>query len=105
MLTITKTAEQKFKAQLEHMPDAIGIILGVKKTGCSGFSYTIDYVFEESYTDILIKLNNYMYIDPAAVLYLKGITIDYVKKGLNEVFDFINPNEKAKCGCGESFTV
>lgn len=106
VLIITDSAKQQFKNQLKNNQDAIGIKLGVKKTGCSGFSYTIDYAIEHSYNDIVIKIDEYnFYIDSGFLPYLEGITIDYIKKGLNEVFEFTNPNEKAKCGCGESFMI
>lgn len=106
MLNITENAKQKLLANIKKQKNVAGIKVGVKPTGCSGFSYTIDYTHEKMYNDIVVELNEFnIYIDPGFVPYLEGLTIDYVKKGLNETFEFINPNEKARCGCGESFII
>lgn len=85
----------------------IGIRLAVKKTGCSGLSYVIDYVDEPADKDIVIPLaTDYIIcIDKSSYPYLKGMDIDYVKQGLNHKFIFKNPNQTGQCGCGESFTV
>lgn len=84
-----------------------GIRLSVKKTGCSGLSYVVDYVEAPSEKDIVLPLvNDYLIcIDKSSYPYLKGMDIDYVKQGLNQKFVFSNPNQTGQCGCGESFTV
>ncbi len=84
-----------------------GIRLSVKKTGCSGLSYVIDYVNAPSDGDIILSLaSNYLLcVDKSSYPYLKGMHIDYVKQGLNQKFVFNNPNQTGQCGCGESFTV
>jgi len=87
--------------------DSKGIRLSVKKTGCSGLSYVVDYVTAPAANDIVIPLaEDYLIsIDKNSYPYLKGMHIDYVKQGLNQKFVFNNPNQTGQCGCGESFTV
>ncbi|WP_133126921.1 HesB/IscA family protein [Legionella nagasakiensis] len=87
--------------------DSKGIRLSVKKTGCSGLSYVIDYISSPVAEDIVLPLvDDYVVcIDKGSYPYLKGMQIDYVKQGLNHKFVFHNPNQTGQCGCGESFTV
>lgn len=84
-----------------------GVRLSVKKTGCSGLSYVVDYVETPSPTDKLLSLEGdyFVCIDKKSFPYLNGITVDYVQQGLNHKFVFHNPNQTGQCGCGESFTV
>ncbi|AHE67675.1 HesB/IscA family protein [Legionella oakridgensis] len=84
-----------------------GIRLSVKKTGCSGLSYVVDYVQSPAVDDIVLPLiEDYVIcIDRRSYPYLKGTQVDYVKQGLNHKFIFYNPNQTGQCGCGESFTV
>ena len=84
-----------------------GIRLSVKKTGCSGLSYVIDYVNNPGEGDIVLQLEtNYLVcIDKKSYPYLKGMEIDYIREGLNQKFSFKNPNQTGQCGCGESFTI
>ena len=98
---------------LTHITDSLkkrgkgkGIRIGVRKTGCSGLAYTLEYVDEADVMDYQLTLAKdvMLYIDAKAWQYLKGATLDYVKRGLNEGFEFVNPNEKGRCGYGESFT-
>jgi len=99
------------KARIEHCiadrGKGFGIRIAVKTTGCSGLAYVLEYVDEVKSQDKVFSFADDMavYIDPKAYEYVKGSTLDYVKKGLNEGFEFINPNEKSRCGCGESFNV
>ncbi len=108
MITVTDTAKQKIKQLLEKRGKGIGIRVGVKTTGCSGLAYTIEYV--DKY-EAEVGVTNFaqtdfaVLVDAKALSYLNGLTIDWVRNGLNEGFDFINPNEKDRCGCGESFRV
>jgi iron-sulfur cluster assembly protein len=108
MITVTDIAKQKIKQLLEKRGKGVGIRLGVKTTGCSGLAYTIEYVDKyEAETGI----TNYaqpefvVLVDAKSQPYLNGLTVDWVRNGLNEGFDFINPNERDRCGCGESFRV
>jgi iron-sulfur cluster assembly accessory protein len=84
-----------------------GIRLSVKKTGCSGLSYVIDYVDTPQEHDLVLPLTDdyILCIDKGSYPFLKGMEVDYVKQGLNHKFTFSNPNQTGQCGCGESFTV
>lgn len=108
MITVTSTAKQKIKQLLERRGKGAGIRLGVKTTGCSGLAYTLEYVDE--YIDE-VGVTNFaqpefvVLVDAKSLVYLNGLTVDWVKNGLNEGFEFVNPNERDRCGCGESFRV
>ena len=107
MITLTESAKNRFKQQLGERDNALGIKFDVTKTGCSGYAYKIDFATNWNSEDFLsIHDNNlYIWITKEAYKYLDGMTVDYIKQGLNEKFEFINPNEAGRCGCGESFTV
>lgn len=106
MITLTDTAKTKFTEQLKLRGKGSGIRIGVKTTGCSGLMYVLEYVDTPDTNDLSINFDDLsIYVDPKSSVYLTGMTVDYQKKGLNEGFEFINPLEKARCGCGESFTV
>lgn len=106
MITLTETAAKKIQHHISKRGHGIGIRIGVKTTGCSGLSYVLEYVDQPNLIDQCVEcLNCKIYIDLKAVPYLNGMIIDYTRNGLNEGFDFQNPNEKNRCGCGESFTV
>jgi len=108
MITVTDTASKKIKQQLIKRGKGVGIKLGVRTTGCSGLAYTMEYV-DEYKADIGIV--NYaqkdfvVLVDLKSDVYLNGLTMDWIRNGLNEGFDFKNPNERDRCGCGESFRV
>ncbi len=108
MISLTDTASKKIKLNLERRGKGAGIRIGVKTTGCSGLAYTMEYVDE--YT-AEVGVTNYaqkdfvVLVDAKSLVYLNGLTMDWVRNGLNEGFDFINPNERDRCGCGESFRV
>jgi iron-sulfur cluster assembly protein len=108
MITVTDTASKKIKQNLEKRGKGVGIRIGVKTTGCSGLAYTLEYVDEYIYET---GVTNFAQKDFAVLVvakslaYLNGMTMDWVRNGLNEGFEFINPNERDKCGCGESFRV
>lgn len=108
MITVTEIANKKIKEMLAKRGKGVGIRLGVRTTGCSGLAYTLEYV--DQY-ECEIGVTNYaqkdfvVLVDAKADAYLNGMTIDWVRNGLNEGFDFINPNERDRCGCGESFRV
>lgn len=106
MITLTESAKQRFKQQLQERGSGLGIRLGVTKTGCSGYAYKIEFADQWRSEDFLsIHDDVYVWVTKEAYNYLDGMTIDYIKKGINEQFEFINPNEAGRCGCGESFTV
>ena len=80
--------------------------LGVKTTGCSGLAYTLEYVDELAPEDVIFEGHDVkVLVDPKSLAYLEGTELDYTREGLNEGFKFTNPNEKDRCGCGESFHV
>ena len=108
ILTITPQAKSKIFSLLEQRGSpCLGIRVGVKTQGGSGLSYTLDFVEEEVALDEKVALadNINVYIDSKALLFLFGIEMDYEVHDLEEGFTFTNPNEKGKCGCGESFHV
>jgi iron-sulfur cluster assembly protein len=108
MISLTELAVKKIKQQLERRGRGVGIRVGVRTTGCSGLAYTLEYV--DNYT-AEVGVTNYAHqdfvvlVDKKSETYLKGVIIDWVRNGLNEGFDFKNPNERDRCGCGESFRV
>jgi iron-sulfur cluster assembly protein len=108
MITVTDTASKRIKQNLAKRGKGVGIRIGVRTTGCSGMAYVIEYV--DQY-EAEIGVTNYAQPDFAVLIsakdepYLRGLTMDWVRNGLNEGFDFINPNERDRCGCGESFRV
>ena len=84
----------------------MGLRLAVKKTGCSGFAYVVNYADEIGSNDLVYEDQGVkVIIDRESLGFLEGTEIDFVKQGLNEAFRFRNPNVKGECGCGESFTV
>jgi len=109
MIQVTDIAAEKIKSSIERRGRGMGIKIGVRTTGCSGLAYIIEYVDQEQGREHCIEHHDVngvrVYMDPKHRPYLYGLTIDYQKKGLNEGFEFINPNEKDRCGCGESFRV
>lgn len=106
MITLTEQAATKVKRQLERRGKGIGLRVGVRTTGCSGLAYILEYVDHPQDGDQQIECNGCtLFVDPKSCAYLQGMTIDWVRNGLNEGFDFQNPNERDRCGCGESFRV
>jgi len=108
MITVTDTASKKIKRLLTQRGKGVGIQLGVKTTGCSGLAYTLEYVdnytAEEGMTNFA-QPDFVVLVDAKSLVYLKGLIVDWARNGLNEGFEFRNPNERDKCGCGESFRV
>lgn len=105
-VTVTESAARQIQKQLTKRGSGLGLRLGVKKSGCSGFAYVLDYVdafdetdqlFETAGVKIVVKSDDLAMLD--------GIEIDYRREGLNVAFKFNNPNVKGMCGCGESFAV
>jgi iron-sulfur cluster assembly protein len=108
MITITEAASKKIKQSLLKRGKGVGIRIGVKTTGCSGLAYVLEYV--DKYTGE-VGVTNYAQPDFAVLVsakdepYLDGLVVGWVRQGLNEGFEFQNPNERDRCGCGESFRV
>ena len=108
MITVTDTASKKIKHNLDKRGKGVGIRIGVRTTGCSGLAYTMEYVDEytaEMGVTNFAQKDFVLLVDAKSLTYLDGLTMDWVRNGLNEGFDFINPNEKDRCGCGESFRI
>jgi iron-sulfur cluster assembly protein len=108
MIIVTDTAKKQIKQLLERRGKGAGIRLGVRTTGCSGLAYTIEYVDEyiaEVGVTNFAQSDFVVLVDAKSLAYLNGLTIDWVRNGLNEGFEFSNPNERDRCGCGESFRV
>lgn len=105
-ITMTSAAQQHVRKHLEHRASGVGVRLGVRTTGCSGLSYVLEFVGSMETSDQIFEFDDIkLVIDPKSLLYLDGTELDYVKEGLNEGFEFKNPNVKDECGCGESFHV
>ena len=108
MISLSEAAYEKVKHQLQKRGKGVGIKLGVRTTGCSGLAYTLEYVDE--YKDDISTINYaqkdfVVLVDKKSDIYLNGLIMDWVRNGLNEGFDFRNPNERDRCGCGESFRI
>ena len=105
-ITLTPSAAERVKNHLHQKAGAMGLRLGVKKTGCSGFAYVVDYAEAAAANDVIFEDQGVkVVVDRESLPMLDGTQVDYVRKGLNESFQFSNPNVKDECGCGESFTV
>ena len=105
-ISLTESAANRVKSFLEKRGKGIGVRLGVKTTGCSGMAYTIEFADEVEDSDKIFEEKGVkVIINPKSLVYLDGTELDFAKEGLNEGFKFNNPNEKERCGCGESFTV
>ena len=105
-IELTNKASERMLVSLAKRGFGTGIRLSVKTTGCSGLGYNMEFADIVNKDDKIFKFKNFnVVIDAKSLIYLNGTQIDYVKEGLNEGFAFINPNAKAECGCGESFTV
>ena len=108
MLTLTKPAIEKVQKSITKRGQGVGIRVGVRTTGCSGLAYVLEYIDKYVPEDSTINYSQEKFVvlvDKKDVPYLNGIEIDYVRQGLNEGFEFNNPNERDRCGCGESFRV
>jgi len=106
-ISITEQGAKRINDFLTNRGSGIGVRLGVKTTGCSGMAYVIEFVDEiNADEDVTFDSNGVtIVVDKKSLVYIDGTEMDYVKEGLNEGFEFKNPNEKDACGCGESFTV
>ena len=108
MIILTETAANKVKQQIQKRGKGLGIMIGVRTTGCSGLAYKLEYVDSLPESDDFVSYNSndvVVVISNKDLPYIDGLTMEYKRQGLNEGFDFINSKEKARCGCGESFTV
>lgn len=105
-ISLTNSAAQRVRSYLEKRGSGVGLRLGVRRSGCNGWAYTIDYADEVEPSDIVFEQGGVKVIVAADTLGLiDGTEVDFIKEGLNEAFKFRNPNVKGECGCGESFSV
>lgn len=108
MITLTNLATEKVKRNLSRRGKGVGIRIAVRTTGCSGLAYVLEYVDNYTYEQGVVNYGQPDFVVLVSLKdepYLKGLTMDWVRNGLNEGFEFSNPNERDRCGCGESFRV
>jgi iron-sulfur cluster assembly protein len=105
-VTMTERAAKHVSNFLERRGKGVGLRLGVRTTGCSGMAYKLEYADVANTEDQTFESHGVkIFIDPKSLVYLDGTELDFVREGLNEGFKFNNPQEKDRCGCGESFRV
>ncbi|MBA2490550.1 MAG: iron-sulfur cluster assembly protein IscA [Gammaproteobacteria bacterium] len=105
-ITLTEAAASRVRRYIEKRGKGVGLRVGVKKTGCSGLAYVVDYADDVRAGDTVFEDKGIkVVINPDSVSYLDGAVVDFAREGFNESFRFTNPNEKDRCGCGESFHV
>jgi iron-sulfur cluster assembly protein len=106
-MTVTEAAAERIQQLLEKRgKPSVGIRVGVRSRGCSGLTYTLEYADEKGKFDEVVETNGVtVLIDPKASMFIIGTEMDYVDDKLQSGFTFTNPNEKGRCGCGESFHV
>lgn len=105
-IQLTASAAQRIQDQLSKRGHGVGLRVGVKASGCSGFSYVIDYADEIKPEDLVFEAHGArLVVDTQSLPMLEGTTLDFQREGLNQMFRFLNPNAKDACGCGESFSI
>jgi len=105
-ISLTESAANRVKSFLAARGSGVGLRLAVRKTGCSGFAYVVNYADSPEPGDTVFEDRGVrVFVDSASLRLLDGTIVDFVKQGLNEAFRFRNPNVKGECGCGESFSV
>ena len=105
-ISLTSAAADRVRSFLGRRGHGVGLRLSVKKTGCSGFAYVVNYADEIGAEDVVFEDQGVkVIVDRASLGFIDGTEVDFVKQGLNEAFRFQNPNIKGECGCGESFSV
>ncbi len=105
-ISLTQPAADRVKQYLDARGTGVGLRVGVKKTGCNGFAYVVNYADSIGGDDIVFEQRGIrVVVDRDSLALIDGTEVDFVKDGLNEAFRFRNPNVKGECGCGESFSV
>jgi len=105
-ITLTEAAANRVKEFLDDRGKGVGLRLGVRTTGCSGMAYVLEFVDEIEADDMVFEDHGVkVIVSPKSMVYLDGTELDYAREGVNEGFQFNNPNVKDQCGCGESFNV
>ena len=105
-IELTERAANHIRRALARNGSGMGLRLGVRTSGCSGFMYTVDYADAPGDNDMVVEQHGVsVVIDRKSLPFLDGMEVDFVREGINERFSFRNPNVSAECGCGESFAV
>ncbi len=105
-ISLTDSAANRVRTYLDKRGSGVGLRLGVTRTGCSGYSYVINYADEIDDSDVVFEDKGItVVVRPDALPLIDGTEVDFIKNGLNEAFSFRNPNISGECGCGESFNV
>jgi iron-sulfur cluster assembly protein len=105
-ITLTEKAAAQVARQLQKRGKGLGLRLGVRKSGCTGFAYVVDYADAAEPDDAVFEQHGVkVFIREEDLPYLDGVEVDFRREGISEAFKFHNPNVKATCGCGESFAV
>jgi iron-sulfur cluster assembly protein len=105
-IMLTESAADRVRLNLAQRGAGLGLRLGIKKTGCSGFAYVVNYADQINADDAVFEAKGVkVVVDPTSLPLIDGTLVDFVKQGLNEAFKFQNPKAKGECGCGESFNV
>ena len=105
-ITLTENAAAQIRNQLAKRGKGLGLRVGIKKVGCSGFAYTFDYADDLRDNDHAFEAHDAkVVVDAGSLAVIDGSRLDFVKEGLKQMFKFDNPNVDATCGCGESFSV
>lgn len=105
-ISLTEPAAERVRNHLESRGNGIGLRIGIKKTGCNGFAYVVNYADEINDEDQVFEDRGVtVVVDETSLALIDGTEIDFVKEGLNEAFRFRNPNISGECGCGESFSI
>ena len=105
-ISLTPSAAERVRTYMASRGKGIGLRLGIKQTGCSGYAYVVSYADEIGTADVVFEEAGVkVVVDRDALKFVDGTEIDFVRTGLNEAFKFRNPNVKGECGCGESFNV
>jgi iron-sulfur cluster assembly protein len=105
-ISLSESAAERVRDRLASRGHGIGLRVGVKPAGCSGFRYVVDYADQPQADDLVFESRGVkVFVDGASLSAIDGMRIDFVRQGLNESFRFENPNVRGECGCGESFTV
>ena len=105
-ISITKSAAKRVQLFVSERENNVGLRVGVKKTGCSGYAYVVDYADSINADDVIFEEYGVkVVVDPKSLELIDGTEVDFIKEGMNEIFRFRNPKVKGECGCGESFSI
>lgn len=105
-VSLTQPAADRVRSYLDARGTGVGLRVGIKKTGCSGYAYVVNYADDVADSDVVFEERGVkVVVDKKSLELIDGTEVDFVKQGLNEAFRFRNPNVTGECGCGESFSV